>query len=253
MLTYCHDGSFEGLLSAFAEALASGRPADCEFLPATTKAPGSLFGSRTVPRRAEVAADLLQSLERAGGDQVPRTLTQAYLSELPGCESALFEYCVLTLERRECVDGWLAHRAVARVLEAVRRVGRETHRFQGLLRFMETEPGVFYAPFAPDHHIILPLSRYFAGRLRDQQWLIHDRRRDLAVYWDGQALQPACVEPEPGHAGSLPALSTHEKTVQQLWRTYHGHIAIATRANPRLQRHFMPRRYWPYLTEMQPV
>jgi probable DNA metabolism protein len=252
MIVYRHDGSFEGLLSAFAEALQHGARTDCDFVPAATAelAP-SLFGGRPVRTDPGAASRLLTELATAGGEQAPRTLAQAFLSELPGCEHALFEYCLLTLERQECVDGWLSQPAVARVLDAVRRVGQETHRFQGLLRFMETEQGVYYAPFEPDHCILLPLSRYFANRLRGQHWLIHDRRRDLAVLWDGQTLQPAWMAGDGPAGGTAPALTTLEQAVQHLWRTYHRQIAIATRANPKRQRQFMPRKYWRYLTEMQ--
>jgi probable DNA metabolism protein len=48
-----------------------------------------------------------------------------------------------------------------------------------------------------------------------------------------------------------PLPSARERSVQDLWRTYHRRIAIATRVNLELQRKFMPRKYWRYLTEMQ--
>jgi probable DNA metabolism protein len=250
---YRYDGSFEGLLSAYAQALAAGEPAGTDFVPRAGRAPPTLFGSRDVGVYPEAAAGLLRDLAGAGGEQVPRTLALAYLSELPGCERALYEYGLVTLERRECVDGWHSHPAIGCVTGAVRSVARETHRFQGLLRFRQTEQGVFYAPFAPDHNISLPLGRYFATRLADQRWVIHDCRRELAVLWDGQALQPACIRPGAGADHAALPLSAEEQAVQHLWRTYHRGIAIATRANPRLQRHFMPRKYWRYLTEMQPA
>lgn len=246
---YRYDGSFEGLLSAFAEASAHHDRAPDFGVPGNP-GDGLLFGGRDVPVRPEAAAHWLRTLTAAGGEQAPRTLAQAFLAELPGCERPMYEYCLLTLERGECVDDWAAHPAVKRVCDAARRVGRELHRFKGLLRFAETTQGVYYAPCEPDHNITLPLGRYFAGRLRDQRWIIHDRRRDIAVLWDGETLQPGTV-PAAGAPGGGPTLSPTEALAQEHWRTYHGHIAIDGRSNPRLQRQCMPRRYWRYLTEMQ--
>ncbi len=249
MTVYCFDGTFEGLLCAVADAVAEGCAGTCDMAAAGTPAAGSLLGCRVVATRPETAARLLAGLEASGGEGVPRTLARAFLSELPGCIRAICGYCALTLERRRCVDGWLTHPAVAGVLDAVRRVNRETHRFQGLLRFVETETGLFYAAFEPDHNILVPVARHFTVRLRDRPWVIHDRRRGGAVFWDGAALHPAAVGPEAG--GAWPPLSPGEATVQDLWRTYHRGIAIAGRANPALQRRLMPVRYWRYLTEMQ--
>ena len=252
LTVYRYDGSFDGLLSAFAEAMAR-EVTPPEFSPDCDGSTPSLFGSRASSTCPAAAAALLARLEAAGGAAVPRALTQAYLAETPGLERPLYGYCCLTLERRQCVDAWLSHPAVAQVQEAARRVSREAHRFQGLLRFMETATGVFYAPYEPDHNITVPLSRYFATRLGAQQWLIHDCRRDLAVFWDGRDLQPARLNPKaPGSPDGGPPLSAGERAVQELWRTYHRRSVIAGRGNPRLQRQFMPRRYWRHLVEMQP-
>jgi len=251
LTVYRYDGSFEGLLSAFAAALLE-QAAAPEFCPPEGDRAGLLFGAREVPTRQGAATELLCHLQTAGGEAAPRTLAMAYLAELPDHELAMYEYCQLTLDRHECIDGWAAHPAVARVGDDARRVSRELHRFKGLLRFMETTDGVYYAPYEPDHNITVPLARYFAERLGGQPWIIHDRRRGLAVLWDGHSLQPGKV-PTPAASGmaSEPALSAGEETVQSQWRTYHRQIAIASRANPRLQRQCMPRRYWRYLVEMQ--
>jgi probable DNA metabolism protein len=250
VIVYRYEGSFEGLLSAFAEALADQTEAP-DFARASS-AEGLLFEGREVPARPDAVANLLLRLQASGGEMVPRTLATAYLSELPGIERPLFDYCLLTLTRGEGVDGWHSHPAVARVNLAARRVNREVHRLQGLLRFMETRSGVFYAPCEPDHNISILLGHHFAVRLRDQRWIIHDCRRDLAVWWDGQHLQPANLATAPGvTAADGPVLSPAEANVQELWRTYHARIAISSRHNPKLQRQCMPARYWRYLVEMQ--
>jgi probable DNA metabolism protein len=247
---YRYDGSFDGLLSAFAEALAC-EPEPPDFVPAAT-ADGLLFMGRDIPVRPDAAAGFLARLQAAGSEGAVRTLATAFLAEIPGIERALYEYCLMTLSRGECVDGWHSHPAVGRVTAAARRVGGEVHRFQGLLRFGETSDGFYYAPYEPDHNITIPLGRHFAVRLRDQRWIIHDRRRDLAVLWDGEHLQPASLAPPPGtSADAGPALSAAEQEVQSLWRTYHRRIAIDSRRNPKLQRQCMPARYWRYLVEMQ--
>jgi probable DNA metabolism protein len=250
VLTYRYDGSFEGLLSAFAEALTCEAESP-DFAP-RADAGGMLFGGREVPTRPAAAAALLRQVEGAGGDGVPRTLAMACLAEEPGLERPLYDYCLLTLTRQECVDDWHSHPAVARVNAAARRVGREVHRFKGLLRFVETRGGVFYAAYEPDHNITIPLARHFAIRLREQRWIIHDRGRDLAVLWDGAELQPVSLATAPAAGGAAgPTLSLAEEEVQSQWRTYHHRIAIDSRRNPRLQRQCMPARYWHYLVEMQ--
>ncbi|MBN2452265.1 MAG: TIGR03915 family putative DNA repair protein [Lentisphaeria bacterium] len=247
LLQYRYDGSFEGLLSAFAEAL-SRCETPGEFCAPTDAAEGFLFESRSVPQRPEQAAALLRSLRRRAGSGVVTTLTHAFLAEDPRIPAALFDYVRITLDRGASVDGWQAHPEVRRVTAACRHVQREVHRFRGLLRFRELADGTLYAPYEPDHCITLPLSCHFRGRMAGNVWVIHDRRRQVAVHCDGNRLRPVLIEPDGDPARSL---SHGERAIQDLWRRYHHEAAISSRNNPALQRSFMPRKYWRYLTEMQ--
>jgi probable DNA metabolism protein len=47
-----------------------------------------------------------------------------------------------------------------------------------------------------------------------------------------------------------PISSDREMFYQALWKSYFKNIAIGERKNPRLQRQFIPRRYWKNLVEM---
>ena len=46
-------------------------------------------------------------------------------------------------------------------------------------------------------------------------------------------------------------LDQEEKQFQELWKDYFKNIAIEERKNPRLQKQFMQKRYWKYLTEKE--
>ncbi|MDR2407664.1 MAG: DUF4130 domain-containing protein, partial [Bacteroidales bacterium] len=43
--------------------------------------------------------------------------------------------------------------------------------------------------------------------------------------------------------------AAQESRYQELWKTFWRAVAIQERKNPKLQRQFMPKRYWKYLIE----
>ncbi len=243
MHSYLYEDCFEGLLSALALALSEGAPA-CEFV---TTDPGLLFGPIRVATDPAVATGLLDQVRKLAGEESVHRVCQAPLAERPDPGGVLFAYLQTLFEAGRNVDGWRTNAAVREVLERVRLVGAEAHKFKGLLRFMELRDGTYYAPFEPDHRIILPVAHYFTQRLADQHWVIHDRKRDVALLWDGRALQAADFA---GAGDPRDWVSDAERHFQDCWRTYTRHIAIDERRNPRLQAQFMPRRYWQYLPEM---
>ena len=252
---FLYDGSVDGLLCAVAVAIKS-RETDVS-IAAVPERPQQTF----FDLEFRVVADP-QQLERLWRylkeDLNPQSLchlSYALLYDSPDRDMVIYNYIKASIKWRRKLDFYHTADAVRMMHDVSRKVSHETHRFKGLLRFRELKNRVLYAPFNPDHRIVYPLAHYFRSRLGAEKWLIHDLNHQMAVYWDGDKLQDAELETglENGDilSGKMAEEWFHEdeKSVQQAWRTFFEHIAIKSRANPKLQRQFMPRRYWPYLTE----
>lgn len=120
----------------------------------------------------------------------------------------------------------------------------ESHRFKGLLRFIEIGDNLFYASIHPDHNILENLGQHFVRRLPTQNFIIQDKNRNLAFFYNTKEYQII-----DSSSFVLPTISEEEKKYQQLWRTFFETIAIKERTNSRLQMQYMPKKYWQDLIE----
>lgn len=253
-MLYLYDNTFEGLLCAFAEALAAGEVA-AEFGPAGDAQPSLFAAPFRVGSDAPRAEALLARVRAQVSTDAVRRLTYLWLSERPGLEAAAYQYIRLGFEHGAAVDRYHTHPAVRETARVSRLVGGEVHRLHGLLRFRQLSDGSFAAPMAPDHNVLLPVAWHFQRRLGNERWMIHDTRRQLGAFHDGRQLELLELESSAGAAAESPAVdpvrySAAERTVQQLWRQYFRAIAIPERRNALQQRRCMPRRYWRYLIEV---
>lgn len=132
------------------------------------------------------------------------------------------------------------------ILIRAHKTGNEAEKFKGILRFSELEGGLLYAQMKPTHHILPLLVSHFKDRLGRENWAIHDLKRQVACYFHDGTLMVGAVE-EPRFNLSY---DEKEKWIQNLWKGYHMHMAIGERYNPTVQRGFLPKKYWPFLTEM---
>jgi probable DNA metabolism protein len=159
----------------------------------------------------------------------------------------LLGYYQLGLKFGRQVDRHHADKHVHEVHQAARNVGREIHRFKGLLRFRKLKDGLYWAPFEPDHDIISALAPHFRARFPDQRWMMHDLRRERAVVWDGQRM---IAELEPEKMLRDNPVAEVEEDVQELWKTFFNSVSIEGRKNSTLQARCMPLRYWRWLPEV---
>ncbi len=242
-----YDGSYAGLLTLlqrlFArreEPTAIGREA-----PAQEGLFEPVFDSTTDPA---LAGRLTEAIETHLASSTLKNLRQAFLSEQPGMELALYAYLKFGWKVRRELDSHLGDERVAAVHKMAGRAMREAHRMKGLLRFRETDGRLYYAPVKPDANVVPLLAPHFAARLRDRPWLIHDVRREIGALFDGDrwTLGQLTLEAQP-------ELTDEERRWQQLWCAFFDRIAIPERRNQRLQRSFMPIKYWEYLVEMNRV
>ena len=127
------------------------------------------------------------------------------------------------------------------------KVQHEIHRMMGFLRFTPNEDGEFIAKCAPDHNILPALAEYFTARFGETPWSIIDEKRGLCLRrLPGEQAKMTIIEDKP--AANSAEQSTDEW--EELWKHYHKTINNEDRDNPKLQRQFLPKRYWKYLPEV---
>lgn len=243
MLVYVYDGSFEGLLTGIYEAYYAG-----EF-PERLES-GLNLQQNILDRYIQIGTDPVKAdkvyksvREKISADAL-KHVYNVFLSEAADAGTLICNYLRFGWKVGSKVDLYLTDDRVFKVLDINRKVEFETHKMLGFVRFKLLEGGIYYAPVRPDNNIIELLAPHFAERLSDQNWIIHDVRRDAAALFNTKDwfISEFTLK-------DLPQASNEELEYQRLWKEFFNAIAITSRKNPRLQRQFMPRRYWEYLTE----
>ena len=92
--------------------------------------------------------------------------------------------------------------------------------------------------------ILEPLGHHFMRRLPTQDFIIHDKNRNLCFLYHNDR-----YESVDGNNFVMPDISSEEKQYQDLWRAFFDTISIKERKNPRCQMQFMPKKYWKDLIE----
>lgn len=242
MAIWAFDGSFEGLLSLFAELFRRNEIPD-DLVVQGEGAQGTLFAPVFVPTHESAAEAFARAVRRRLGDRTFDAVMLAFLAERPRMALALWRY--LDFGRREGPAFFLqvGDPRVRPVQLARRAVLGETHRLLGLVRF-ELLREMLYASLEPRHNVLELLGPPFLRRLPGERWMLHDVARRKAVYFDGEALQAAEA---PGEA--LVCAPEGEENYKRLWQRYFAAIAVEHRRNIRRQKHFIPERYWKFLPE----
>ncbi|MBP7654068.1 TIGR03915 family putative DNA repair protein [Candidatus Dependentiae bacterium] len=252
MKFYLYDGTFEGMLTAFSKAFDVSEEiiikSSNNFIP-------ELFAeTETVETNKQLAESLFKKIYTILDTRSFKDCMYAFVSEADNAENIIFAYIKLYFNHHKSIRNFLANPVVKSLNELSLRVVKEIHRMKGMMRFVKTNDSFFYAQFEPDHNIIYFLVNHFINRMADQKFIIHDVARNLAVYYDTVfwesviinelGIKCCCCEEEDSEK-----LAVDEKKYQKLWQAYFKSIAIPQRKNSRLQRQFMPRRYWKYLIE----
>lgn len=241
MYLICERG-FESLLNALQYALRQNEDPDgivtadeaLQMLPfevlrfGTDVAAASVFAAR-IQRCSREAYAMLCVASLSGDENIPMTMLRFLRAVRTHGGAWITNY---------------ADPAMRDMQMAVKRVLHERHRFQGMLRFAELSDGTFYAAYAPDHDITALIAPHFAARI-PRPWIIHDtERRCAAIHENGRW---DIVDAE---LCSDIVYSEAEEEYRAIWRRYYREIAIPERKNHRLRNHFLPRRYWKHLTEL---
>lgn len=243
MLIYLYDGSFEGIMTAIYEAYYRRQKPDY-IISKDNLQYGLMDEYVYIESDEEKSNRVYESAVQKIGKEAVENVFYVYLSEDKNSGTLIYRYLRLGFKLGNRIDMNLANEDVFNILKLVRQVSFEVHRFKGLLRFVELKNGVFYAVMEPDNNILMLLVPHFKERLSDQSWIIHDVKRGTAALYNKEEWV-ITVLPE----GITLNLSEREEFFQSIWKEYFKTIAIEERKNPRLQKNYMPVRYWKNLIE----
>jgi probable DNA metabolism protein len=241
---YVTDGSVEGLLTAVYDSWHRKEDEVLNILPEMPAQPDFLLNYRPVKTNEAKADKVFDAIVgKISADAVRRVLL-CWFSEQPDAGALILNYLRLGFARGPVVDEMVTHRSVKPLHDAADRVGFEAHRMMGLLRFYRTKQGWYCSVIEPQYYILPMLADHFAARMPDVPWLIHDKRRELTA-----AFENGNWAVVPGKLLDTVQMHGDEDNYRQMWQRYFDAMAIENRLNPKLQMHFMPKRYWKNLVE----
>jgi len=245
MLYYIYDGSFDGLLTAIYNAYYRREVPD-KITSNDDIQESFIIEKVYIETDKEKSQRVYNSILSKISYRALRHVFYAYLSELDDSSTAIYKYLRLGWKMGADVDKNLSNDAVLAVHNISRKVGRESHAILGLIRFKRLKGDIYYSQIEPMYNILGIIAPHFAERLANENWVIHDLKRGIAVMYnkkewiikDVDVIEELCFEKD-------------EEMYQKLWQEYYKSITIKNRINPRLQKRNMPMRYWKHLIEKQ--
>ncbi len=255
MTIVTYDGTFEGWLSCvfdiyeykFSEVhISTGERIQASIFK---KHHASFFNS-------EKAARVWKGLAGKISSVALRQLYKTFLSEENGMENILLQYVQYAFSNKLSIESNFSNNAVLKVVQTAKKVDREKHRMEAFIRFQLTRDNLYYAICEPDFNVLPLIEKHFRERYADQQWLIYDSKRKYGIYYDltnVEAIEISFNENTGGGTNIALMLDEKESLYQNLWQRYFRSVNIAARKNTKLHVQHMPKRYWKFLPEKQPI
>lgn len=244
-LVYLYDETFEGFLSVVFDCYKN-KSIPSDIKSKYTYSINFLEQSLEIETSLEKATRVYNGLINLASYQTLYYCFTAFLNSASDKEINIFKYIIHALEVSDKVNSMLTVPYVLYVQKLSKNTLFEAHRLKGLLRFMSIENNIYYASIHPDNQILELLAKHFIKRLPTEKFIIHDKKRNLALLYNTNSYTIVDAS-----TLQLPALSEEELHYQKLWKTFFNTITIKERKNPRLQMQFMPKKYWVDLVELK--
>jgi probable DNA metabolism protein len=251
MLYFIYDNTFEGLLTCVFEAF--NRREFPQKIVKTDILPPMFTESFEVITDTLKSERVLNALRKKISPSALRMLFIVFLSERDGIEIVIFRYIQKAVMAKKSIEMNFADADVLELSKIYKKVIREEERVRQFVRFQKTADNIYFALIEPIYNVLFLTADFFKTRYADQQWIVYDIRRKYGLFYDLNTVETVCfnsldislatgnINPEK--------LDESEPAFENLWRDYLKAITIRERINPKLQRQYMPVRFWKYLTE----
>lgn len=171
-----------------------------------------------------------------------------YLSNDERKELIIYYFIKNTLIYKDKIFDHKYLNCVLHTIRIYKNVSLESHKLKGFLRFEKMQKNIYFAKMSPKNNVIALLAEHFKKRFKNEYFLIQDVNRNIYAFYDKNKI--AYLDKENIKLLDI-KLSNDELEIQKLWKTFFNTIGIKERKNYKVQRNFMPKRYWKYIIEME--
>lgn len=172
------------------------------------------------------------------------TICHVYLSSYKEKEILIYNFLFNALKYKKNIIYMRNIESVSTCLKISKYVTHEAHKFKGFVRFKELNKGVLCATIEPENNILIMLSNHFKNRLKNENWIIIDKKRHMLSYYDKNNFY--IVEEDLYKLN----LNYKEDEYEDLWKSFYKTVGIKERKNNRCRMNFMPKKYWKYIVEV---
>lgn len=241
--TYLYDGTFNGFLTIVFDSYSS-KTLPQKIFDKKAYSPNFLDQTIEIKTDSEKAKRVFNGIEKNISYTTLYNTYYAFLSNENEKELYILKYLCDGFDIGPEINNMLTISYVFKVMNIKKRAFGECHRLKGLLRFQEVDENLYYASIHPDNNIIEPLGHHFINRLPTQNFIIHDKIRNICLLYNGTDYKII-----DNINFKVPDVSEQEQKYQELWKLFFKTIAIKERTNPRCQMQYMPKKYWKDLIE----
>lgn len=253
--TLLYDGTFDGFLTSVFHVFEY--KLDLVTIQSQFNVQNNLFATNetiiTDLKKANRVWKGLSSIVSKTGSQ---QLYYAFLSEQDAIENQLLDVIRYAFKKRQCITLDFSHPSVLRIVQVAKMVGREKHRMEAFVRFRLTKDEIYFSSIEPDFNVLPLITKHFERRYADQRWMIYDVKRKYGLSYDLNRVDIMVLEApkQTDFTKTEPDLfKVQELEFQTLWKDYFKCTNIASRVNMKLHVQHVPKRYWKYLSEKQPL
>ncbi len=243
MKEYIYDNTFEGLLTTIFYAYSCKE--DCIITKSRDYVTSFLNEVLDISTEYDKFDRVYKSIVEKLNSEVLTNIYYLYLCDIPNSSSTSLKYLKLCYKYGSNINLAKNNDIIILVDKYIKKVTAEAHRFNGFIRFKEVAPLSFYASIEPDHNILPLILNHFTRRFSDQNFIIHDLKRELAIIYNRESFIITDLKREDSKVLTLP-----DGEFESLWKTFYKSVNMKERENPRLRNQYMPKRYWSHITEL---
>lgn len=205
---------------------------------------------REVEETEGKAEKVIDSIRQKAGQEVFELVYCASLSREEEKADRIYRFLIYALHIGRSVVDMLQIPAVYEIFRINRSVSNEAHLLIEFSRFARTETGILVGTIGPKNDVLTLLAPHFTDRLSGENWILYDEgRKKAVVHKADQRWIVVQIGSDQWKENIME--SSDQNQFEDLWRTFHDHIAIEERTNPVCQRNHLPLHFRPYMTEFQ--